>query len=49
MFFLLGEAVNNAAGLGFQGYDEKGQPIWDLVNNVDIFRLEVSTDQLLTL
>ncbi|ESO86086.1 hypothetical protein LOTGIDRAFT_129765 [Lottia gigantea] len=36
----LGEAVNNAAGLGFQGFDEKGQPKWDLVNNVDIWNVE---------
>ncbi|XP_041361304.1 lysophospholipid acyltransferase 2-like [Gigantopelta aegis] len=36
----LGELVNNAAGLGFHGYDSEGRPKWDLVNNVDIYRLE---------
>ncbi|XP_061178274.1 lysophospholipid acyltransferase 2-like [Saccostrea echinata] len=38
----LGEAVNNAAGLGFSGYDDKGQAKWDLLNNVKIYELEVS-------
>ncbi|KAK6167339.1 hypothetical protein SNE40_021393 [Patella caerulea] len=36
----LGEAVNNAAGLGFQGFDKDGKPKWDLVNNVDIWGVE---------
>lgn len=38
----LGEAVNNAAGLGFNGYDDKGNAKWDLLNNVKIYELEVS-------
>ncbi|XP_048780362.2 lysophospholipid acyltransferase 2-like [Ostrea edulis] len=38
----LGEAVNNSAGLGFNGYDTKGQARWDLLNNVKIYELEVS-------
>ncbi|XP_046574598.1 lysophospholipid acyltransferase 2-like [Haliotis rubra] len=36
----LGETVNNAAGLGFTGFDEKGRSNWDLVNNCDIYKLE---------
>lgn len=36
----LAELVNNAAGLGFNGYDDKGNEKWDLVNNVDIWKLE---------
>ena len=40
---IIGEAVNNAAGLGFNGYDEKGQAKWDLINNVKIYELEVRT------
>ena len=37
-----GEAINNASGLGFNGYDEKGKAKWDLVTNVNIRTLEVS-------
>ena len=36
-----GEAVNNNNGLGFNGYDEQGNAKWDLLNNVEIFKLEV--------
>lgn len=35
------DAVANASGLGFNGYDELGKPRWDLVSNVDIIELEV--------
>lgn len=43
--FLLSEAVNNAAGLGFNGYDEKnpGIPRWNLVTNIKPFELERAT------
>ena len=37
----LGDAVNNASGFGFNGYDEKGEPKWDLLTNIDIFAIEV--------
>ncbi|XP_064597349.1 lysophospholipid acyltransferase 6-like [Liolophura sinensis] len=37
------DALNNAAGLGFSGYDEEGKEKWDLINNVDIYRLEMAT------
>lgn len=33
--------MNNAAGLGFNGYDDKGNAKWDLLNNVKIYELEV--------
>lgn len=36
-----GEAVNNASGLGFSGYDENGKETWDLINNVNIIKIEV--------
>jgi len=32
--FILSDAVNNAAGLGFNGYDKSGLPRWDLITNV---------------
>ena len=37
----LSDLVNNASGFGFNGYDEKGKPKWDLLTNVNIIQLEV--------
>jgi len=39
---VLADAVNNASGLGFNGYDEKGNARWDLITNVHIIAIEVS-------
>lgn len=39
----LGESVNVNAGLGFRGYDDHGEPCWDLVDNADIWKVEFST------
>jgi len=39
--WILADAVNNASGLGFDGYDSNGNAKWDLVSNVDIISLEV--------
>lgn len=36
------DAVNNAAGYGFSGMDEKGKPTWDLIRNLNILGIEVS-------
>lgn len=41
--WVLSDCVNNASGLGFNGYDEDDNPRWDLVTNVNIFKLETST------
>jgi len=38
-----GESINNASGLGFNGYDESGRAKWDLVKNVSIRKLESAT------
>ncbi|KAK3087520.1 hypothetical protein FSP39_006924 [Pinctada imbricata] len=38
----LGEAVNNAAGLGFKGWNKDGTANWDLIRNIQIYQLEVS-------
>lgn len=38
---MLAEAVNNASGLGFNGYDKFGNPKWDLSTNINIIQLEV--------
>ncbi|XP_013777137.1 lysophospholipid acyltransferase 2-like [Limulus polyphemus] len=42
--WLLGEAVCNAAGQGFNGFTSGGQPRWDLMSNVDIVRFEMSVN-----
>ena len=39
--WVFGDLVNNVSGLGFNGYDEKGEPRWDLVTNVNIIEFEV--------
>ncbi|KAH9496190.1 Lysophospholipid acyltransferase 2, partial [Bulinus truncatus] len=39
----LADAVNNAAGFGFSGFDSQGTPQWDLTDNVDIWGVELST------
>ncbi|CAF2769942.1 unnamed protein product [Rotaria sp. Silwood2] len=41
--FILSEAVNNAAGLGFNGFDKNGVPRWDLLTNVKPLQLELAT------
>jgi len=33
--------VNACAGLGFNGYDDKGTARWDLIDNADIAKVEV--------
>lgn len=39
----LGEAVNVSSGLGFNGYSEKGNAKWDLIDNADILKIEFAT------
>ena len=41
--FILSEAVNNAAGLGFNGNNKAGEPQWNLLTNVQPFKLETAT------
>jgi lysophospholipid acyltransferase 1/2 len=41
--FILSEAVNNAAGLGFNGYDQSGKAKWNLLTNVLPLQLELAT------
>lgn len=37
----LADAVCNASGFGFSGYNEKGDQEWNLLDNIDILRVEV--------
>ncbi|KAM5317239.1 lysophospholipid acyltransferase 2 isoform 1-T1 [Glossophaga mutica] len=39
----LADAINNAAGFGFRGYDENGEARWDLISNLRIQQIEMST------
>ncbi|EHB15193.1 Lysophospholipid acyltransferase 2, partial [Heterocephalus glaber] len=39
----LADAINNAAGFGFRGYDGNGEARWDLVSNLRIRQIEMST------
>ncbi|CAG0918680.1 unnamed protein product [Notodromas monacha] len=39
--WILADAIANASGLGFAGYDESGLPRWDLISNVDLYGVEV--------
>jgi len=41
--WVLSDAVNNASGLGFNGYDDYQNEKWDLVSNINIYNLETST------
>uniref|UniRef100_UPI00358E43F2 lysophospholipid acyltransferase 1-like isoform X2 n=1 Tax=Myxine glutinosa TaxID=7769 RepID=UPI00358E43F2 len=40
----LADAINNAAGYGFNGYDEDGRSRWDLISNLNIWKIETATD-----
>ncbi|XP_023956316.2 lysophospholipid acyltransferase 2 isoform X4 [Chrysemys picta bellii] len=39
----LADAINNAAGFGFRGYDKNGASRWDLISNLRIQHIEFST------
>ncbi|TSN67118.1 Membrane-bound O-acyltransferase domain-containing protein 2 [Bagarius yarrelli] len=39
----LADAINNAAGLGFNGYNKDGTPRWDLISNLRILEIESAT------
>ncbi|TWW72051.1 Membrane-bound O-acyltransferase domain-containing protein 2 [Takifugu flavidus] len=37
------DAINNAAGFGFSGYDVDGSPQWDMISNLRIMDIEFAT------
>uniref|UniRef100_A0A3P8UIU6 Membrane bound O-acyltransferase domain containing 2 n=1 Tax=Cynoglossus semilaevis TaxID=244447 RepID=A0A3P8UIU6_CYNSE len=39
----LADAINNAAGFGFNGYNKDGSPRWDLISNLRILDIESAT------
>lgn len=40
--YYLSESINNLAGLGFDGVDKDGNENWDLINNVEVSKVEFS-------
>ena len=42
--WLLSDSISNCAGLGFAGYDDKGNAKWDLVSNINIMDVELGTN-----
>ncbi|CAH3196510.1 unnamed protein product [Porites evermanni] len=42
--FKVSEAVNNLAGLGFNGFDENGKAKWDRITNINILKFEFATN-----
>nr|CAD7588507.1 unnamed protein product [Timema genevievae] len=40
--WLLADAICNASSLGFNGFDQNGNPRWDLISNVDVLKFEFS-------
>ena len=36
----LGEAISNASGLGFNGYDSNGKAKWNLISNMNLWKFE---------
>lgn len=47
--FTLGDAICNASGFGFTGYDNSGRPRWDLCTNAYILEIEAATSPKLYL
>ena len=41
LFSFPGDAICNAGGFGFNGYDKNGKAKWDLITNVNILGIEV--------
>uniref|UniRef100_A0A4W3HTL8 Membrane bound O-acyltransferase domain containing 2b n=2 Tax=Callorhinchus milii TaxID=7868 RepID=A0A4W3HTL8_CALMI len=39
----LADAINNAAGFGFNGFNKKGDARWDLISNLNICNIEFAT------
>lgn len=41
--WMLLDSINNTAGIGFNGYDDRGFPKWDQVSNIDPLVIETAT------
>uniref|UniRef100_A0A915IVR6 Uncharacterized protein n=1 Tax=Romanomermis culicivorax TaxID=13658 RepID=A0A915IVR6_ROMCU len=40
--WIMADCINNAAGFGFSGYDDKGNSEWDLISNIDVWKFETA-------
>ena len=40
--WILSDGINNAAGLGFSGYDALGNAKWDITTNIFLWDMEFS-------
>ncbi|CAD1476916.1 unnamed protein product, partial [Heterotrigona itama] len=40
--WIFADAICNNSGFGFSGYDDNGEPKWDLASNVDVYGFEMS-------
>ncbi len=40
----MADSINNLCGLGFSGYDEKGQPKWDITTNAFPTNVELASN-----
>jgi len=47
--WILSDAVNNASGLGFNGFNSKGKAKWDLVTNISPIEVEVPIKKIMNL
>lgn len=43
----LADAICNNAGVGFNGFDVNGEPLWNKFSNIDIVKFEVSFYRLI--
>ncbi|XP_069109780.1 lysophospholipid acyltransferase 2-like [Argopecten irradians] len=43
VIWLLGDAISNASGLGFNGFTPSGEARWDLITSIKPLQLEMST------
>lgn len=39
----LGETISNLTGFGFNGFDANGNPRWNLISNMELWKFETST------
>ncbi|CAB4012313.1 Hypothetical predicted protein [Paramuricea clavata] len=42
--WVFADGVVNAAGMGFNGYDEKGEPLWDKFTSAKVKNIELATN-----
>lgn len=46
--WLLADAICNNSGLGFNGYENDGNPKWDLITNINVIGFEVGSLKIMS-